>query len=365
MLVGITQEQHPDRCRLFAQWQGIDWPILWDPFNLTGSTAVPFAAAVDEHGVVREIVRDIANLEDTFLGRDFDPPKGNKRADLWSLKKSHADALRDLLWKGEERMDAAIKTLDSLARKHSDDPALLFHAGVARRMRTDSSLAQADDFQAAIDHWAAARRIDPNQYIWRRRIQQYGPRLDKPYPFYTWVDQAREEIIARGDTPVELVADLTGSELAVQKRGFDDSAEAEAPDPEAKINRDKQGLVDIETAVAWDTSGKTATATVHVTLRPDATRDVHWTNDVEPLRVWVGDPELPKDWRASARLLSYPDPPTETSNEVRHLDVEIQLPKAGDKGTLSGYALYYVCVGETGECVFYRKDFAVDLKTKR
>ena len=43
VLVGITEEQHPDRCALFAQWQGFDWPILWDPFNLTRSAAVPAA----------------------------------------------------------------------------------------------------------------------------------------------------------------------------------------------------------------------------------------------------------------------------------------------------------------------------------
>ena len=30
-----------------------------------------------------------------------------------------------------------------------------------------------------------ALALDPNQYIWRRRLQQYGPRLDKPYAFMT------------------------------------------------------------------------------------------------------------------------------------------------------------------------------------
>ena len=39
-VIGITQEQHPERCGLFAQWKGIDWPILWDPFNLTEARAV-------------------------------------------------------------------------------------------------------------------------------------------------------------------------------------------------------------------------------------------------------------------------------------------------------------------------------------
>ena len=52
-VVAITQEQHPARTRLFAQWQGLDFPILWDPFNLTGSKVVPHFRGVDRHGVLR------------------------------------------------------------------------------------------------------------------------------------------------------------------------------------------------------------------------------------------------------------------------------------------------------------------------
>ena len=47
-VVGITQEQHAERCRLFAQWHQIDWPILWDPFNLTESKVVPRFTLIDE-----------------------------------------------------------------------------------------------------------------------------------------------------------------------------------------------------------------------------------------------------------------------------------------------------------------------------
>ncbi len=358
-LVGITQEQHPDRCQLFAQWQGIEWPILWDPFNLTGSTAVPFACLIDEHGVVRDVVRKVETIGDSFLAKEFEKPN-KKPNDLFDVE--HRAALADLLWKGTERMDAAIESLEKAAKKNPRDAALLFHAGVARRMRTDSPLSRPDDFQAAIDHWAAARAIDPNQYIWRRRIQQYGPRLDKPYPFYTWVDQARDEIRARGETPVALVAELTGSERAGKAR-FAAAAEATAPDPDGKIHRDAENLVAVETAVAWDTSGKSATATVHVTLRPDPLRDVHWTNDVEPLTVWIGDPELPEGWKASTRLIEYPQPPSEVSSEVRRVDLEVQLPEKARKGTLKGYALYYVCEGETGECVYRRRDFVVEFSS--
>jgi hypothetical protein len=184
----------------------------------------------------------------------------------------------------------------------------------------------------------------------------------------TWVEEARAEIAARGETPVELAADLTGSELAAAARAFEAAGGGgTAPDPEGKLHRDAGKLVALETAVAWDTSGETSTATVHVTVRRDAARDVHWTTDVEPLRVWSGDPDLPAGWRASERLLAYPQPPAETSAETRHLDLEVQLPAEGAGGSegtggiLRGYALYYVCEGQSGECVFRRQDFEVAL----
>ena len=43
-------------------------------------------------------------------------------------------------------------------------------------------------------------------------MQQYGPRLDKPYPFYDWVETAREEIRARGETPSPLRVEPAGAE---------------------------------------------------------------------------------------------------------------------------------------------------------
>ena len=33
-VVAVTQEQQSDRCRLFAAWQELDYPILHDPINV-------------------------------------------------------------------------------------------------------------------------------------------------------------------------------------------------------------------------------------------------------------------------------------------------------------------------------------------
>ena len=52
-LVGIIEEQHPDRTRLFMQWNEMGWPLLIDSLNLLDVSAVPLTYLVDEGGVVR------------------------------------------------------------------------------------------------------------------------------------------------------------------------------------------------------------------------------------------------------------------------------------------------------------------------
>ena len=117
-------------------------------------------------------------------------------------------------------------------------------------MRHESAGRRPGDFQAAIDAWGRALELDPNQYIWRRRIEQYGPRLAKPYAFYDWVAQAKAEISRRGETPVPLAVEPYGSELAGPVR--DVLAEASAPfepDPKGQIHRDEQRLIEAEVVV--------------------------------------------------------------------------------------------------------------------
>ena len=74
VFLGIIQEQHPERCRLFAQWKELEFPILWDPFNLTGSKVVPNFIAIDEHGIVRSTRPDPGTFADEFLLVEFEAP---------------------------------------------------------------------------------------------------------------------------------------------------------------------------------------------------------------------------------------------------------------------------------------------------
>jgi len=369
--VGIIQEQHPDRCRLFMQWKGMDWPILVDALNLYGVSAVPITYAIDEAGIVRAVNPKPDELE-AFLERSAPssiaapppvaaPDPGRLRpgegADDPAAWRAYGDAL--FLWGGDGRLGEAVAAYERALRLAPGDGPIEFRLGVALRRRHDSAAREPGDFQAAARHWAKALESDPNQYIWRRRIQQFGPRLDKPYPFYDWVEEARAAIRARGEEPVALVAEPTGSEIAAPAGGFAPAEEgAREPDPRGRVRRDPGHLIRIDAAVVPPAVGPGGVTRVHLLLRPSAERDGHWNNEAEPLRVWL-DP--PPGWSVDRREARAPQPPAPVSTEPREVQFELKAPPAleGQAVELPGYALYYVCEEADGVCLFRRQDFVV------
>jgi hypothetical protein len=376
-IVGVVEEQHPDRCRLFLQWHRIDWPMLHDPINTLGQTAVPIITAIDEHGIVRLKRPDPATIERDFLDRTFpkperlpDPgpatPPDRKalrataaRANTAAAWRAYADAA--VLWDGPAGVAAAIDAYRRAIALDPADAATHFRLGVCYRLRYDSPRRQAGDFQAALDAWQAALERDPNPYIWRRRIQQYGPRLEKPYAFYDWVTEARAAIRARGETPVPLAAEPTGAEIAAPIRAFVESAAPAEPDPRDRITRDAGRYIRVETAVAPARLKPGATARVHLVLRPDPRRKAHWNNEAEPLRVWV---RAPGGWGIDTRLIELPNPKEAASTEVRQVNFEIRIPESASAGTVSlaVYALYNVCEDAAGQCLFRRQDITVPVR---
>ena len=196
VLLGITQEQHPDRCRLLAQWKGFGWPILHDPINIMGSSAVPILVAIDEYGIVRDTKPRLARFEADFLNKTFaddavavEPgwqtpqlPAGHDRPDFDALRKAAereptAAAWRTLgdaltLWGGDNQINAAIDAYTRALKFAPNDGPTKYRLGVCYRRRYESAWRQSGDFQEAIDRWGGALERDPNQYIWRRRIQQ-------------------------------------------------------------------------------------------------------------------------------------------------------------------------------------------------
>jgi tetratricopeptide (TPR) repeat protein len=385
VVLGVIQEQHADRCRLFAQWKGFDWPILHDPINVLEMTGVPILVAVDEHGIVRSTRPTLATFRADFLDKTFaddavnpgaEPitptlknevsspdwaalEAGVKEANTPTKWRRLGDALA--LWGGNGRLERAMEAYGRAARLDAKDGAALFRLGVCYRRRSETVLHRPGDFQAAIDSWCRALDLDPNQYIWRRRIQQYGPRLDKPYAFYDWVETAEKEVRARGEEPVSLAARPRGAEVAQPLKALSRPAEAKNPDPEGRIRRDNEGLVRADVTLAPARVRPGQAVRVHVVLGLDPKKQAHWNNEAEPLRLWV-DPQ--GGGCVSDRLLLVPVVREAVSAEARALDFEVKVPEeARGKLRLDAYALYNVCDDKGGQCRLLRLDIPIEIKT--
>lgn len=382
-MVGLIQEQHPDRCTLFMQWKKMKWPIMVDALNLLDVAAVPITVAIDEYGVVRGVLgrRDIRDtLKAELLDATFEKPAGWKRGrakkpNLARLKKlagagnssqpwrDYADAL--VMWGGDKRLDEAVDTYIKAMIAEPADGRTHFRLGVAYRRRYESEHRRPDDFKNALKSWTAALDANPNQYIWRRRIQQYGPRLDKPYPFYDWVHQARKEITAAGRKPVELAVEPGGAEFAHRIRSFESqTAPRSEPDAAGRIQRDAK-LIHLETAVAPAVMKPGASVRVHVIFRPDKKADAHWNNEVEGLAMWINPPQ---GWQVDKQYLSL-DNPTKSavSTEPRKIEFELKSPDGVEPGSvvIPAYALYYVCEGAGGTCVYRRQDVELHIEIQQ
>ncbi len=361
--IGIVEEQHPDRTRLFMQWKEMDWPLLHDPLNLLGVEAVPLTYLIDEWGVVRYEKPNDGDLT-AFLAADYPSPE----AGSLDLVPETDSPEHKLLWESDDSLPSAIRLLEAHVLDRPDDARVHFRLGVAYRRRYDSRSPAPGDFQKAVDHWVRALEIDPNQYVFRRRIQQYGPRLDKPYPFYDWVPEARHAIRARGEAPIELLVEPGGAEFAAPIEKLPDDAGPPSsggpiePDPEGRIHRDETPLIRVETVVVPNVVAAGEAARVHVVLRPDETVKAHWNNEVSDLDLWVSPPH---GWRVDRRLHRVAVPPEPVSQETRRVEIEIQTPLgfAGSE-TIPAYALYYVCEDVDGTCLYRRQDLELTVRVR-
>jgi hypothetical protein len=380
VLLGVTQEQHADRCRLLAQWKGFDWPILHDPINLLEPMAVPVLTAIDEHGIVRVTKPDLATFQAAFVDKAFADDAKDKPdrvgpslkdgAGEFAALQARADktgtvaAWRELgdalaLWGGDKRLDQALAAYTAAVKKDPKDGPAWFRLGVCYRQRSETGQRQSGDFQAAVASWGQALDLDPNRYIWRRRIQQYGPRLDQPYSFYDWVAEAEKDLLARGETPVKLAVRPGAAEIAHPIKTFPTPKDVPNPDPHGKITRDKDGLVVAEVTVAPAKIRAGQSGQVHVALRLDPKQQAHWNNEAEPLRLWI---EPPAGWTASAKLLTVALPREAVSTEERVVNFEVKAPKdAKGRVLLPVYALYHICDDRGGQCRFLRLDVMVEV----
>ncbi|MFQ5927945.1 MAG: hypothetical protein ACE5MH_10990, partial [Terriglobia bacterium] len=289
-------------------------------------------------------------------------------AEAW---RAYANAL--VVWGGVGQLGDAIAAYERALTLEPEHGPTYFRLGVAYRLRYDSDYGQPADFQQAVAHWGKALATDPNQYIWRRRIQQYGPRLNKPYPFYDWVRTARKEIVARGETPAALWVEPGGAEFAHPAKSFVVSevrrAEPGLParifrDEQGRIYRDERGFIKVEKTVVPAAIAPGASARAHVVFRPNLRIKAHWNNEVDGLVFWINPPE---GWQVDSRYLTVPNAPQAVSQESRKVEFELRCPQNASPGpvTIPAYALYYVCEDVNGTCLYRRQDVNLQVKVRK
>lgn len=386
VMLGVIQEQHADRCQLFKQWKQLDFPVVQDQLNTNGINVVPVYVAIDEHGIVRGKPRNSRTFEAEFLKKAFDAPKStpaianvdDANLDRWTKKLESSRSVDNLigaadamiLWKpNQEKVASAIKlyqeavelTDKSAANAKQKRSDLRFRLGAANRLlyeqqgQTDSDL-----FFKSVDAWETSLRMNPNQYIYRRRIEQYGPRLKKPYSFYDWVSQARDGLKERGEDPIKLAIEPNGAELAQRARTMKVDTSATNPDPEATITLDEGQLVNVHANVVPTKPNPGDVVAVHLGFH--LTKQAKWNHETEALKVWIDVPD--NGVTVSSKLIVDETPyASAESQQPISISLEAKIPKE-HKGPikLSGYALFNICETANGQCVYRRRNFTVVIK---
>ena len=406
-VLGVVQEQHPDRAKLYRQWRGLNWPLYIDSLNLLDIKVVPIPVAIDEYGIVRheslwpgQLASEFVevNYPQTQVEPNYNVVKSESPSDLQRLAtaNNHSQAWSDLadacflahqsamLSPGHELEPArshqvgetgdcdAVQAYEKAIELDSQVGRLRFRLGVALRARYESRHRQANDAQRAVEQWGYALAADPNQYIWRRRLQQYGPRLDKPYNFYFWVKQARTEIRARGDTPLKLAEEPSGSELAPPVHGIGVKGQADSSDqkathtracdlPAGRIAADSKRFVEIETIVTPARVRPGHRVRVRVVFRLNNRSNPYWNNEADDLAVCL---ELPDQVILGEGELAFPGPAAVESQERRAVEFELSLARKTAAGAIDipARALYYVCEDKGGKCHYVRQSFAITLQ---
>ena len=339
----MVQEQHPERAALYRQWRGFDWPLYVDALNLLDHKVVPIVLGLDEGGRVVARMRRPEELE-AFLAA---PPPDVPLAPALGPMPHPLDG--DALFHFGD-LDAAIA---AYAAEPADDARARFRLGVALRRRYETAGRRPGDAQAAIDAWGEALRLDPTQYIWRRRLQQYGPTLAKPYNMYGWVAEARAALRARGEEPLPLAVEPRGTELLGQDQS-PPRAMAD-PDPDRRVPVDAQALVAVEPMVTPSRVRPGSRVRVRLALRVGA---AWWNNEAEPLRLHVTPPA---GWTLPSGDWSHAGAAAAESREERILEFEVAVPAGTAAGVqrLPAYLLYNVCEDVGGTCLLLRRDLEI------
>jgi len=242
VVIGVAQEQHADRCRLYAQWQGLDWPIGFDPINLVGIEKLPLAVGIDEHGIVRVIERTAKASFADFVSRkypepkqplphedeEFRPPRYTRRlatdSRIASGHMEHGNALI-ISGGGTAEIDEAVGVYRKVVDLDPKDAGGYFRLGVAHRMRFEGDLARPNDAREAVEWLRRAASRRPSNTVYKRRLEQFSTNPGPQHDFFDWIEIARKEIAARGEKPVELIREPQADRVTIEQPTSQENAE--------------------------------------------------------------------------------------------------------------------------------------------
>ena len=344
----------------------MEWRIFADPLNLAELAVVPVPLLIDEHGVVRARPRSPAALA-AFVAAEFPAPPiaaaVHPGRDLTLLRRRAHEENTSRAWRelGDAEFLAAgdpeSAYLQSIARDPADGRPH-FRLGVARLDAVERGARPSSDLQGAIDSLTTALQLDPGQYIWRRRLQQYGPRLDKPYDFYGWVGKARAEILAAGAVPVPLPEEPSGSELlGVLRRDASFSeppdlfgATAPPPDPAGRVR-----VTPLVVPGRVPPGGR-----VRVRLRFELAPDLglHWNDDGPGLRAGIASQVGLRlvDSQLDGTGISRADPAA-----PRDLECELEVSSETRSAITARFRATFEICDSSGICSAHRLDVSATI----
>ena len=169
VVIGVVQEQHPDRTRLYRQWRELDWPIYVDALNLLGVKVVPVPVALDQAGMVRHERLTPSTVVAKFVREEYpltdvdDALNRAQKPSMSSLVEEATDAGDAPAWRrlgdahflfdGEGAIDQAVEAYKKAVVVDPDDGRAQFRLGVALRRRHESAARKRGD--GAVVAWAS------------------------------------------------------------------------------------------------------------------------------------------------------------------------------------------------------------------
>lgn len=367
LVIGIAPEQHGDRIELFLQWKGMEeMPVLLDSYNLYRLRAVPITLLIDEAGMVR-----YRNPKDDDLAAFLAAPP----AEVGTAPSAPRDPAlvggKTLFTTDASELAALLNAFDEASESSRATPSAHFQRGVAYRKYYDlpSTGRNPAHFEEAISSWRQALALDPPNYIWRRRLQQYGPRLDKPYPFYDWIATARRDLQAKGIEPHPLASEPTGAEVAhPSKQGAAlEVKDLPHPDPDNQLAHDDTNILKCHTVAVPHTTTPERAVRVFVTLTPNADHDAKWNDEAGLSTVRL---VAPPGWQATKPVVAFAPVPGTTGQQAlkapRQVEFELRRDREGGKpdrakAAVFEFQLFYnVCYGPDRVCQIFRRDVTVE-----